>query len=304
MPSANDSIQLARRLTAILVALNEGRELDPGALAAELGVSRRTIQRDLCVRFQSLNLERTEQGRYRLPQRQFGTFSFDEIERFAGLAGIRQLYPQLSRDFVRRLIDQPTDSALIVKGPNFEELDAAQSLTFRQIEGAIKDQRCISFTYAKPGHEHGKDYPHLQPYRLINHSGIWYLAALDGERIKAFTFTKIERLLVSDEHFERAAHIEQQLQGEDSIWLNLNKTEVVLKISSQAAGYFQRRKLIGAQKIEKELEDGGLLVSGRIAHPNQILPIVRYWIPNVRIISPEGLQAEVEQQLREYLEAR
>jgi hypothetical protein len=74
-------------------------------------------------------------------------------------------------------------------------------------------------------------------------------------------------------------------------------------VAQPAAGYFQRRKLISGQKIEKTLEDGGLIVSGTIAHPNQILPIVRYWIPSVRIISPEGLQAELEGQLRAYLGA-
>ena len=49
------------------------------------------------------------------------------------------------------------------------------------------------------------------------------------------------------------------------------------------------------------LEDGEILVSGLIAHPNQILPVVRYWIPYVRVISPEGLQAELDAQLKGYL---
>jgi hypothetical protein len=61
--------------------------------------------------------------------------------------------------------------------------------------------------------------------------------------------------------------------------------------------------LIAHQVIEKTLEDGGLIVSGRVVHPNQILPIVRYWIPNVRIISPEGLQGDMEQEIRNYLGA-
>ena len=30
---------------------------------------------------------------------------------------------------------------------------------------------------------------------------------------------------------------------------------------------------------------------------NQVLPIVRYWIPHIRIISPEGLQAELDAEL-------
>jgi hypothetical protein len=75
----------------------------------------------------------------------------------------------------------------------------------------------------------------------------------------------------------------------------------VLKITKDAAEYFRRRKLIGAQVLEKELEDGGIIVSGKVAHVNQILPIVRQWIPNVRIISPEGWQGDLEEQLRKYL---
>lgn len=302
MPSSDASSQLARRLATILLSLNEGREVDPGTLAAEFGVSRRTIQRDLCERFQDLALERTEAGGYRLPRPYLGTFSFEDIEHFATLAGIRPLYPHLSRDFVRALLDRPQDSTLLVQGIDHEALDGTRSVTFQQIETAIRQQRCLSFSYRKP--EGDKTYPRIEPYRLIHHAGIWYLAALDGDRLKAFTFSKIDRLLVSDETFERAAPIEQLLQDEDTIWLNTHKTEVVLKVSQPAADYFRRRKLIGAQRIDKELEDGGLIVSGRIAHPNQILPVVRYWIPNVRIISPEPLQAEVERQLRDYLEAR
>jgi hypothetical protein len=67
------------------------------------------------------------------------------------------------------------------------------------------------------------------------------------------------------------------------------------------AGYFKRRKLIANQIIEKELEDGGLIISAKVGHPNQVVPIVRYWIPHIRIISPEGLQAEMEKELAEYL---
>jgi hypothetical protein len=37
----------------------------------------------------------------------------------------------------------------------------------------------------------------------------------------------------------------------------------VLKINGEVAGYFKRRKLIANQVIEKELEDGGLLVSAK-----------------------------------------
>ncbi len=93
------------------------------------------------------------------------------------------------------------------------------------------------------------------------------------------------------------------LAKEDGIWLNAKKIEVVLKVSSAVASYFQRRSLIAHQVIEKELEDGGLIVSCRVAHPNQILPIVRYWLPSVRIINPEIMQTTLEAELKAYLAA-
>jgi hypothetical protein len=36
-------------------------------------------------------------------------------------------------------------------------------------------------------------------------------------------------------------------------------------------------------------------VSAKVGHLNQVVPIVRYWIPHIRIISPEGLQAQSTQ---------
>jgi len=44
-------------------------------------------------------------------------------------------------------------------------------------------------------------------------------------------------------------------------------------------------------------------VSAKVGHPNQVLPIVRYWIPHLRVISPEGLQAELEVELQRYVES-
>ena len=112
----------------------------------------------------------------------------------------------------------------------------------------------------------------------------------------------MDELQVQSDTFTPDAATADYLSREDSIWLNVEKTEVLLKIASPAAGYFQRRQLIGSQKIEKVLTDGSLIVSGQIAHPNQILPVVRYWMPCIRIISPEGFQADLNLQLKAYLE--
>jgi hypothetical protein len=52
--------------------------------------------------------------------------------------------------------------------------------------------------------------------------------------------------------------------------------------------------------VIKELEDGSLIVSSHISHDLQILPIVRYWIPHVRILSPEGLRETLQLSLKDF----
>lgn len=295
--SAGNHDTLVYRLAQMLVKLNQGEKLDPQALADEFGVNLRTIQRDLNERFAYLPLERTD-GRYHLDATFLGKLSTRDIERFAGLAGIRGLFPSLSDDFLRDIFDTRIQSALLVKGHAYENLAGKES-SFRELEQAIVAHRLIAFDYAKEAGT--KFYTDIAPYKLVNHKGIWYLAAKDGEKLKTYAFTRIERVRILDKQFTPDHGINKTLAEEDGICLSEDKKEIVLKVAHEVAGYFKRRKLIANQVIEKKLEDGGLIISARVGHANQIMPIVRYWIPHIRIISPEVLQGEMEQELAGYL---
>ena len=299
LPTVTDHDKLAFRLTQILTKLNQGEKLDPQTLADEFSVTLRTIQRDLNERFAFLDLERND-GRYQINQTYLGKLTYRDVEHFACLAGVQGLFPNLSIDFLKDILDNRLQSALLVKGPNYEDLGGMEG-NFHQLEQAILHRRTVTFEYRK--NDGPKTVSSAKPYKLVNHGGIWYLAAVDAGKLKAYSFSKIDRLQVSDAIFVHDLAVDNTLTDEDDIWLNEKKLEVVLKITREVAGYFKRRKLIANQVIEKELEDGGLIVSCKVAHANQILPIVRYWIPNVRIISPEGLQAEMEGQIRSYLSA-
>jgi predicted DNA-binding transcriptional regulator YafY len=288
---------LVYRLAQMLVKLNQGEKLDPQSLADEFGVNLRTIQRDLNQRFAYLPLEKTD-GRYHIDPTFLGKLSTRDIERFAGLAGIRGLFPSLSDDFLRDIFDARIQSALLIKGHNYEDIAGKENL-FRQIEQAIIARQHVSFDYCKE--EGTKTYRTIAPFKLINNKGIWYLVGRDGEKLKTFSFSKLVQLRPLDTRFEPDPGIDKRLAEDDGVWLSEEKKEIVLKIASEVSGYFKRRKLIANQVIEKELEDGGLIVSAKIGHPNQVLPIVRYWIPHIRIISPEGLQEEMDREIVTYL---
>ncbi|CAM8649616.1 COG2378 Predicted transcriptional regulator [Comamonadaceae bacterium] len=298
--TVTDKCSYGHRLVQILKKLNQGDKLDPKTLADEFGVNLRAIQRDLNERFAFLNLHKVD-GRYQMPPALLGKLNFRDVERFASLAGVRGLYPSLTDDFLRELIDTRMQSALLVKGLQYEELSGSQHILFGELEDAIRTHSHIAYTYEKA--DGLKSYLQVEPYKLVNHDGIWYLAAKDGGRLKAFTLVKIDRLQVTSTFFTPDPAVNATLSAEDGIWLNEKKFEVVLKITGTAANFFRRRKLVANQVIEKELEDGGIIVSAKVAHANQILPIVRQWIPCIRIISPEGLQAEMEIEIRSYLNA-
>ena len=288
---------LVYRLVQMLIKLNAGEKLDPQALAEEFGVNLRTIQRDLNVRFAYLGLEKLN-GRYQLDPIFLGKLSTKDIERFAALSGIHGLYPSLSADFLRDIFDTHMQSAMLVKGHSYEQM-AGKETVFRDLEKAIVGRRRISFTYVKPEGE--KKYSDVAPYRVINNKGIWYLAALDGEKLKSFSLAKLNQVSVSDDRFDWDAKLNAELASEEGVWLARDKQEIVLKVGKEVAAYFKRRKLIANQIIEKELEDGGLILSAKVGHANQVLPIVRYWIPYLRIISPEVLQQEIDKGLTDYL---
>lgn len=296
--ASNNHDTLVYRLAQMLMKLNQGEKLSPQALADEFGVNLRTIQRDLNVRFAYLPLEKKD-GYYHLAPTFLGKLSIKDIDRFAGLAGVRGLFPSLTNDFLRDIFDARIQSALMVKGHNYEEMTGKEAI-FRTLELAIVGRQHISFDYLKG--DVRKSYCGIAPYKLINEKGIWYLAARDGDKLKSFSFSKIDSLSVFESSFTAEPEVERKLAEQDGIWLNDDMKAVVLKISSEVATYFKRRKLIANQVIEKELADGGLIVSAKVGHFNQIVPIVRYWIPNIRILSPENLQTEMESEISRYLE--
>lgn len=289
---------LVYRLAQMLVKLNQGEKLDPVTLADEFGVNLRTVQRDLNERFAYLPLQKAD-GRYHLDTAFLGKLNTKDIARFASLAGVRGLFPSLSDEFLRDIFDGRIQESLLIKGHHYENL-AGKEESFRALEKAIVARQNVAFDYLKP--EGVKGYTSVSPYKLLNLKGVWYLAALDGNKLKTFSFAKIDKLRLLEDTFVWSKEIDVKLATEDGVWFTESQHEVVLKVSPEVAGYFKRRKLIANQVIEKELADGGLLISAKVGHPNQVLPIARYWMPHIRIVSPDIWQHDLEKGIREYLQ--
>lgn len=283
---------LANRLADILTRLNSGYRLEPNALAKEYATHPRTIKRDF-DRFEGCNIPLQKEGKYYfLDPKYLGQLTFKDIQTFSQISGIRHLYPKLDVSFLRELLDSRVYDA---KGYSVEDASQFRSL-FRLFSDAILKHQQIAFMY--------KGEPRIvEPYKLLHHHGSWYLAAVRKGELRAYRLSRIELSAHSHElsSFKPQQSIFSQLEDEESIWFGQEKHEIVLTVHADVASHFQQRALLPEQQVIKRLDDGGLLLSSRITHTTQILPLVRYWIPHLKIVNPEGLQVEVERELKNYI---
>jgi predicted DNA-binding transcriptional regulator YafY len=286
---------LANRLLFILTKLNNGEKLTIEQLVKEFNVSKRTIQRDLHERLRDkahIPIKK-ENGIYSLEQCYLGKVNFDDIRHLSRFSNLDKMFPSFSKDFSQRLLDKNITKAYLIKTYNFEEIKEFLK-EFQEIEKAIINKHFLKLVYAKKERR-------VQPYKLANVKGIWYLVALQDSIIKTFTFRKITQLQVLNEDFTIDSKILRTIEDNETIWFSNTKVEVILKIDTYASQFFKRRKIMAYQKILEEYDDNSLLVSAQMTFENEILELVRSMIPHITIVSPLTLQKKLEESLHEYI---
>ena len=283
--------KLAIRISDILARLHQGEILDKEELAAKYGVDVRTIERDLHKRLRGI-VERNNAG-WQLKQAVRGSIPASKLSDYTQMIGTGRMFPDSSTNYLLEQLDEPESSRTIrVQAAPVEDLQP-QSQLFTQLQNAIAKRYECSFSY-------GSKARRAQPYRLIHKNGVWYLAAEEDGKLKNFSIAKINALEVDTATFEaRQEHIDY-INAKDDVWFTSDTTEVLLRVAPEITHYFARRPLLPRQQ-QREDTDGSLLVTTHINHPNQLLPVVRYWLPNVRIIQPQKLHEELVEMLKQTL---
>ena len=77
--------------------------------------------------------------------------------------------------------------------------------------------------------------------------------------------------------------------------------EARIRVDAQIARFFRVKRYLTSQKIEEEHPNGDLTLSYRINDKMELLPLVRQWIPHIRILSPEPLKKYMKEEIARYL---
>ena len=279
------------RLAHIIMKLNNGERFSAKELCDEFNVSVRTVQRDF-ERLEYLPIE-NENNCYFLSAHALGKLSYKDIQNFAYLSGIDSLYPSLDSAFLNDILNTKFKKFYSVKSGGFVDIKDKKEL-FEELSGAIIRNSSVSFTYKDKGRV-------VNPYRLINTDGVWYLLADENEVLKTFTFSKIKDLLIDYEsQFEPKEEFLAQLDESKTKWVSDEFIDVVLEVDNKAKKYFFRKETLSNVKLIEEGENS-FRVSAKVSYEDEIINFVKYWIPYVKIISPLYLDEKLKEVLMEYL---
>ncbi|HID4156313.1 TPA: DeoR family transcriptional regulator [Citrobacter koseri] len=158
--------RLAVRLSLIISRLVAGETLNMARLAAEFGVSVRTLRRDFRERLMYLDLE-YRRGQCRLRSTGGGVQGELDALTFAHRAGLADIFPGLDRRLAGALLASDGTPCLVWQSP--QPIAATSPLVFYRLVSAITgSQRVLLLA-------DGERCDGLAPYRLIFLDGCWYL---------------------------------------------------------------------------------------------------------------------------------
>lgn len=302
MAYKHDYDKILTRLSFILSKLNDGEALSVKELAKEFNTSERTVQRDFNERLVSFpiyqeNKKWKMQDGFKVQKSKSleDEIVLDIIEKIT--EGIGGKFASKSHKLLSKIKNE--DFNPIYTKLNIEDISDKFG-EIQIIEGAIKAKKEIECSYDDQRHDIFS--VTLKPLKIVNFEGFWYLVALQDEVLKKYYLKNISNVKAIDITFATDAKLEDLLENSVSVWFQngIEPFEVKIYANKIATKYFQRRPL-PTQSIESLGQDGTMEFVVKITHEMEIIPIVKYWLPHIRVIEPQWIQDMIDEDLKEYL---
>lgn len=280
---------LAKRLGLILTRLNTGERLTLANLSMEFNVTQRTLQRDFNERLNYLPIER-DGSTYFIDVKYLGRQGKQDVKPILEMLGLSSIFPSFDAISFTRLNDNQV-APFLFRELKIEDVSSYEE-TFKLLTSAIQNNQIIRFSYKQ------KTYRDVSPYRLVNDRGWWYLAAIHNDSLKSYKVAQVSKVDVASQHFKRRKEVDDHVIDGSMVWLTDSPIEVVLRIDTSIASHFSNTNILPEQKLLKILDDDSLLVTSTITNQKQIIPILKYWLPDIEILSPVELKQSLLYELQ------
>jgi predicted DNA-binding transcriptional regulator YafY len=301
-----------RRIEQLLYRTSEG--VRAAEIAEQLGISQRTVYRDLELLSESGVPLWQEDGRFGvLRDQHLATIRLSFNEAMTLFIATR-LLARYADEYNLHIVSALTKlAAALPQSVAGHVVQTAEALRHRptddravavleQITRAWAERRVVRLWYRSPrsGVLRQRD---LAPY-FLEISGPAYSCYVIGydlwaRALRTFKLDRLERAQMLDRdyqippEFDANAYLAPSwgiMQGESLI-------EVVLQFSHDVAALVQERTWHLSQTID-ELADGGLLFTVRVTDPREMRPWIRSWGADVEVLKPISLRNELKNEAR------
>ena len=298
----NDTLNKIRRLIYILNAFDRGEIFLPN-VAKDLGVTLRTIQRDLRILDDAgFPFANTKKGAYCFIE----GFSLQRMRLNAKEAAMLALMGDIAhslgggfadtyKDLRNKIVESRNNPFFIkiAKGQAFKD-----PKLLKVLEQAINEQCHVEINYENSPLS-GRA---ISPLKIAWFDGFWYLLAYGkDEHILKLRLDKIKSATPLATHFNCPQKLERILRDSSSIWFEENrKIKVILTVDGEVVEYFKKREYFPKQKIVKTAKDGALILECSVGRYEEILPTILEWIPYVVVQEPKELKGLVADKINQY----
>jgi predicted DNA-binding transcriptional regulator YafY len=225
------------------------------------------------------------------------------------------LFSELEADTKERLfnvLSSEKDIFLYQNSP-FEvfETEIGQQI-FRSLKSAVKNNEYRNIHYNYNNAQVLKD---VKCLKLIFMENNWYVAVgrkEKGQKKEQLLFLRIsfiEKVEYSSKNSYQANQLYQYIdffktfQNPMSLY-GSDKQTALIRASSKVAKYFKpnMKKHLTSETFVEEHEDGSVDFTLEYTQAIEILPFVKKWLPDLKIISPKSLEETLRRDLTAYLQ--
>ena len=305
----NDVLGKIKRLMYIANELDNG-EIRISSMANNLGVSVRTIQRDIQI---------LELGGFAISPLSRGIYSFVDgfslkkmkitCEEFAMLAVFSDIANALGDKFSQTyssLKNKVLEHNKVQETPFFVKMlkgrEYKDTAITRNLEIAIECSYKIKIEYNTAKTEENINNVPIKPLKLLWFDGFWYLLALGYKnRLLKLRLEKITSCKLTEQTFIKPKNLQNILDESVNIWFETKRDKkAILSVDKKVAKYFKEKNYFPKQKVIKEYKTGDILLECYFAKEEEILHTILQWIPYIVVKEPDILLDTIKTKIDNY----